>query len=342
MQIRNYKIAVVLVIVGLIFSGCRGPQDVMTIGDITVTPGLYLAAQYESYQLVRSELNGATDFLEQSYEDGTTAVDKISIDTIDNLKKVAYAKVNFDDAGKTLTEEQQTTFDQSFDYNYENNKEILAENGIGEESYYDFSLGIYKFTILFEDEYLGEGESAPTIEEIADYFGDKYTPITRIDVSTITSSYTELSEDLLEEQKALADHILTHLEENNDFDAAVEEFMPDVLENAGSVYSEGTPSQYYNEDFVSEESTLYTAEDIATISAQSPGTFGTIEQWDRIVIYRVDEDYEEIEDLEIYRETLTGEMFYEEFEATALEEASSYNITQNDSALNYYSIDKVV
>ncbi len=341
MQKRNYKLAVVLVIVGMIFSGCRGPQEVMTIGDVVVTPGLYLAAQYDAYQLVQSELGYAEDFLDQSYEDGTSARDKITEITDENLKKLAYAQVNFDDAGKTLTEEQQTLFDQNFSYGYEYSVDLFADNGIGEESYYNFSLGIYKFSLLFEDEYLGEGESAPTIEELADYFGDNYTPITRIDVPTITSSYTELSEEMLEEQKAIADHILAYLEDNDDFDAAVEEYMQAAVENAGNVYSEGDPSQYYNEDFVGESSTLYTEEEIATISSQSPGTLGMLEQWDRIVIYRVDEDYEEIEDLEIYRESLTGEMFYDDFEADALEEASGYTITQDESARSYYSVDKV-
>ncbi len=337
----NYKIAVVMVIIGLLLTGCQDSDPVVTIGESEFMPGVYLAAQLGAYYEVYADFSYNTDFLEDSYEDGTSATDKITMITDDYLKMIAYSKVHFDDAGKTLTEEQQIIFDQNFDYQYTGQEEFYSANGIGEDSFYSYLLGLEKFRALYEEQYYDEGESAPTLEEIAEYYGENYTPITRIEISTLSTDYSPLDETMIAEQRDIADDILAEIEENGDFDAAVEKFMPDAIANTGSEYVEDNPGQYYREDIVNVENTTYSEEETATISAEQPGTVGILEQENGFIVYRVEEDYEDISEMEIYRDSMTDEMFYDEFEAAAIAEASGYETTHDTAARNYYSVDKV-
>ncbi len=182
---------------------------------------------------------------------------------------------------------------------------------------------------------------APDIEELAEYYGNTYTPITRIDVSLLSTEYAPLEEAVIAEQKEIAEDILAALEDNEDFDAVVEEFIPKVYENTGAVYTEDQPEQYYSDDLVSTDNTTYTAEDIELISSQEPGTVGMIETDDRIIIYRVNEDYEDISEIEVFSTTLTDEIYYDAFEDAAIEEASGYPTTSDTAARSYYSPSKV-
>ncbi len=338
----SYKVGVVLLVATMLLTGCKDTDPVVTIGDRSFMPGEYLAAQLDAYYEVYADFSYNSEFLTESYEDGTTAAAKISELTDNTLKQIAYAEINFDDAGKTLTEDQLLVFEQNFEYIYQSQQEFYADNGVGEDSFRSYYLALYKFRALYEEQYYGEGELAPKVEELAEYYGETYTPITRASVSTVSTDYTALDEATILAQKELADEMVAHLEENNDFDAAIEEFMPEVLTNTGGSYTEDSPESYYYSDEVSENNTVYSAEEIEQISSQQAGTVGILEQENALIIYRVNEDYVDISEIEAKRSTLTDEIYYEAFEEMAIEEANEYGFTADSYARSYYNVDRIV
>ncbi len=342
MQKFSYRIGVVLLITAILFTGCKDTDPVASVGDRDFMPGEYLAAQLDAYYEVYADFSYNSEFLTESYEDGVTATDKITELTDEILKQVAYAEVNFDDAGRSLTEEEQLLFDQNFEYIYLSQEEYYAENGIGEDSFYNYSIALYKFDLIYQGLYYEGGEMAPEIEELAEYYANTYTPITYMEISKQSSDFSPMDETGIAAQKELANEIVEHLEENEDFDAAVEEFMPQVLENTGAVYTEGQPSSYYSTTEVSENSTAFSAEEQQQIAGNAPGSVNVIEQENGFIVYRVEEDYEDISEIEARRDSLTNEIYYEEFEAMAIEEANGYGFSVDSAARSYYNVDRIV
>ncbi len=333
---------IICILTTLILTGCKGPQEVVTIDGYVVTDGVYLVAQLEAYNAIYPDYYGSENFLAETDESGTPVTELIETETMNIIYKLAYANRNFDGAGKTLTEEQQSEFDFNFAYSYPQSADYLSQNGIGEQSYADYSLLLYKFDLLFTELYDNDGEKQPTNDEIAEFFGSTYTPITLIDVPLITAEYTTLAEDVTLEQHEIAQDIVNALEDGDTVEEVIEEYLPKALENASlAEYNAETPEEYYRDDLVSAENTTYSTEQFEQISAGSPGDTGTIENYYATSVYIIEEDDTEMIEND-YRASLIYEMFFEEFEAMVFAEAAGYSIDIDSFATSYYSPKKVV
>ncbi len=325
-----------------VLTGCRGPQEVSVIDGYVVTDGVFLAAQLDAYTTVYNEYFGEEEFLDGANEEGVSNLDRIAEETMNILYKVAYANRNFDTADKTLTEEQQQELDFNLTYSYDQSGQYLADNGIGEQSYTELSTMLYKFDLLFSEMYDIDGEREPSDDEVAQYFADTYAPIISINIPLVDSSYAPLTEELLDEQGAIAEDMIAALSDGDDMEEVIKEYLPDALINAANEpFDAENITQYYNEELVSEESYSFTDEQIAQIQAESAGAVGMVEDTTSITVYIVEEDDNELIEND-YRSSLIYEMFYDEFEAEVYAEAAGYTYEADDFAMNYYSPKNII
>ncbi len=325
-----------------ILTGCRGPQEVAVVDGYVVTDGVYLAAQLDAYSTVYSEYTGADDFIEGANEEGVSNLDLIADETMNVLYKLAYTNRNFDTAGKTLTEEQQQEFDFNLSYSFSQSEQYLAQNGIGEQSFTEMSLLLYKFDQLFSELYDNDGEKQPSNEEIVQYYADNYASIISINIPLIDINYAALTEELIAQQREIAQDMVDALSDGDELEEVIEEFLPNALTNAANdPFDAENIDQYYNEELVNDESYPYTSEQAAQILAEPSGAVGMVEDTSSITIYIVEEDdTEQIEN--DYRSSLIYEMFYEEFENDVYAEAEGYSVEMDDFAVGYYSPKNIV
>ncbi len=339
---RNIFITLTLVS-ALLLTSCRGPQTVMTIADVVITPGIYLTAQLNAYSTVSQEFYGSQDLLEEVYEDGNTAEDEINTLTRENLNMYVYALKNFDEAGHTLTEEQLSSFDLYHEYEFASSETYLADNGIGQQSYYDYNLALYKIGVMFENEYLGEGESAPTQQELADYIDENYKRVEFVDVPTVTPEYSTLEEEALTTQKDLAEEMADAIRDDGDITTVAGEFLPQAYEAVGNTtFDAENVSAYVQNQLVSEENTSLNSELATLIMGQSVGTVSTFEDWDAVVVYKVLDNYSELSEVEQERDTMTYEIFYDTFIEEVEAAGAEFTADIDSGAVNFYSLKKVV
>lgn len=208
----------------LSLAGCTlsTPDSVGTLGDIEISSGLYLLAQYDAYQQaaqLAGEEQDSTDvksFLKQTVtpdgETGETVLvsDYVADKTLESLQYYAAVEARFEELGGELTDEQAALADSYAQQLMDQYGDTYTANGIGLETLKRYERILYKSSLLLELVYDREGEAAVSDAELTDHLENNmymmgYAIIPLYNTSTFAFADEEQAAQMLEMARDLAE-----------------------------------------------------------------------------------------------------------------------------------------
>lgn len=346
--------------------GCHQKDEVvLTVGDVEITSGLYIAFQLDGYgklmdgvnsQLsassAASEITKYADYFNYTYED-QTASDYINSQALAFAKEYALVQQKYQEYGLELDKEQTAYAEDYAKYYWENGeKEYYEPNGVGFESYKKLITFRSMKSVIFDYYYgkknqeTGKGGLYTVADaDLKKALGENYILANTLTIDLIPSEESGVKE-YTAEQKA--------------------EFKKDLQEKVDK-FNKGTAFDTIYKEVYGEEpqSNVQETEDLKTIYPKSAGVFsesssdatlfgllkdqkaandfkyGTAYmvgsedagQYSMAIIYDITKDpyY-----LEQYRSDLLYILKDEEFTAKLAEEAKGLTVNKNQSLVDFY------
>ena len=207
-------LALILSLAGCVIST---PDTVGTIGDMEVTSGLYLLAQYNAYQsaanLASSDQDAANvkSFLKETIttdpDSGETATvsDYIADQTQKNLELYAAVESRFDELGGQLTEAEESQADSYASQLMDQYADTYKANGIGLETLKHFERILLKSNDLLELVYGQNGETPVSDADLTSHLETSMYELAYYTVPLYnTSTYAFADDDQKAEMLSLA------------------------------------------------------------------------------------------------------------------------------------------
>jgi hypothetical protein len=218
--------ALLVVAMAVTFMGCHKKNEtVLTVGDVAIPSGLYLAFQLEGYtELMNgvndqleakdeaSQITGYADYFNYEYEE-KPAVDYIADYALTLAKEYAMVEKKFVEFGLELTKEDTDYVKDYAAYYWDQSMGPYYEaNGVGLDSYRELMTFQMKKSMLFEYYYDKPNEETGKggIEQVADkellkLFGSDYIMVDSVDFALTDEEGKELTETQIETVKGMAD-----------------------------------------------------------------------------------------------------------------------------------------
>ena len=195
-------------------AGCvlSTPDTVGTIGDVEISSGLYLLAQFDAYQkaadLASSEQDASKvkSFLKETItvdadtEETATVSDYVAQQTLKNLETYAAIETRFDALGGQLTAEQETQADSYAEQLMNQYGDTYKANGIGLETVKRFERILLKSTVLLDLVYGENGETPVSDADLTDYIENDLYYLSYVAVPLYNTTSYAFADD---SQKAL-------------------------------------------------------------------------------------------------------------------------------------------
>ena len=195
-------------------AGCvlSTPDTVGTIGDVEISSGLYLLAQFDAYQkaadLASSEQDASKvkSFLKETItvdadtEETATVSDYVAQQTLKNLETYAAIETRFDALGGQLTAEQEAQADSYAEQLMNQYGDSYKANGIGLETVKRFERILLKSTVLLDLVYGENGETPVSDADLTDYIENDLYYLSYVAVPLYNTTSYAFADD---SQKAL-------------------------------------------------------------------------------------------------------------------------------------------
>ena len=195
-------------------AGCvlSTPDTVGTIGDVEISSGLYLLAQFDAYQkaadLASSEQDASKvkSFLKETItvdadtEETATVSDYVAQQTLKNLETYAAIETRFDALGGQLTAEQEAQADSYAEQLMNQYGDTYKANGIGLETVKRFERILLKSAALLDLVYGENGETPVSDADLTDYIENDLYYLSYVAVPLYNTTSYAFADD---SQKAL-------------------------------------------------------------------------------------------------------------------------------------------
>ena len=195
-------------------AGCvlSTPDTVGTIGNVEISSGLYLLAQFDAYQkaadLASSEQDASKvqSFLKETItvdadtEETATVSDYVAQQTLKNLETYAAIETRFDALGGQLTAEQEAQADSYAEQLMNQYGDTYKANGIGLETVKRFERILLKSTVLLDLVYGENGETPVSDTDLTDYIENDLYYLSYVAVPLYNTTSYAFADD---SQKAL-------------------------------------------------------------------------------------------------------------------------------------------
>ena len=267
-------LALTLSLAGCVFST---PESVGKLGEVEITSGLYLLAQFDAYQQaaqLASEEQDATNvkaFLKQTItvdaESGETALvsDYVADKTMESLQLYAAVETRFDELGGELNDVQAAQADSYAQQLMDQYGDTYTANGIGLETLKRYERILLKSSLLLDMVYGADGETPISDAELTDHIENQmymlcYAIIPLYDMNTFAFADEEQSAQMLALAQNAADtynsdpaHGQTAAEQAAAFSAQADAALPEIYAVMGGTYdpeSSGMQTDLLTEDTI--------------------------------------------------------------------------------------------
>ena len=250
----KHKLLALLCAAALAFglAGCvlSTPDTVGSIGNVEISSGLYLLAQYNAYQSAAKLASSDQDstnvksFLKETIttdaDSGETAVvsDYVAKKTLENLESYAAIETRFDELGGVLTPDEETQADSYASQLMEQYGDTYKANGIGLNTVQRFERILIKSSDLLELVYGVDGETPVSDADLTSHLENNmyelaYYTIPLYNTSTFAFADNDQSAQMLELAQTAAESCNAATPDGasaqtSAFSAAVAAALPDI------------------------------------------------------------------------------------------------------------------
>ena len=359
--------------VGLVGCSLSTPDSVGTIGEVDISSGLYLLAQFDAYQTaadLASDDQDATkvsNFLKATITvddaTGETAVvsDYVAQKTLENLESYAAIETRFDELGGVLTPDEEMQADSYASQLMEQNGDLYKANGIGLDTLKRFERILIKSNDLLEMCYGIDGETPVSDAELTSHLEDemvyiRYVVVPLYNTSTYasadedqTSEMLDLVQDAVDQTNAYAAS-LTGLSDSDFssallgyFSSVVTSALPEVYAVLGSTYSSDSNAPSLELIGDSTVTSAFTAEGSAdTIRGLSIGQAAAVKYNSYALMAALRLDPLSLKALDDLRGQVLNDMKGEELSEALTAYGASLEHNLNSSAMNRMPASKIV
>ena len=359
--------------VGLVGCSLSTPDSVGTIGNVDISSGLYLLAQFDAYQTaadLASDDQDATkvsSFLKATITvddaTGETAVvsDYVAQKTLENLESYAAIETRFEELGGQLTAEEEAQADSYASQLMEQNGDLYKANGIGLDTLKRFERILIKSSDLLELVYGVDGETPVSDADLTSHLENNmyelaYYTIPLYNTSTYasadedqTSEMLDLVQDAVDQTNAYAAS-LTGLSDSDFssallgyFSSVVTSALPEVYAVLGSTYSSDSTAPSLELIGDSTVTSAFTAEGAAdTIRGLSIGQAAAVKYNSYALMAALRLDPLSLKALDDLRGQVLNDMKGEELSEALTAYGASLEHNLSSSAMNRMPASKIV
>lgn len=359
--------------VGLVGCSLSTPDSVGTIGNVDISSGLYLLAQFDAYQTaadLASDDQDATkvsSFLKATITvddaTGETAVvsDYVAQKTLENLESYAAIETRFDELGGVLTPDEEMQADSYASQLMEQYGDTYKANGIGLNTVQRFERILIKSTDLLELVYGVDGETPVSDADLTSHLENNmyelaYYTIPLYNTNTYasadedqTSEMLDLVQDAVDQTNAYAAS-LTGLSDSDFssallgyFSSVVTSALPEVYAVLGSTYSSDSNAPSLELIGDSTVTSAFTAEGSAdTIRGLSIGQAAAVKYNSYALMAALRLDPLSLKALDDLRGQVLNDMKGEELSEALTAYGASLEHDLNSSAMNRMPASKIV
>lgn len=207
---KNKLIALVCALalaLGLVGCTLSTPDSVGTIGEVDITSGLYLLAQYDAYQSAADlasddqDASKVSSFLKATItvdeDSGETAVvsDYVAKKTLENLESYAAIETRFDALGGVLTPDEESQADSYASQLMDQYGDTYKANGIGLETLKRFERILIKSNDLLTLCYGTDGETPVSDAELTSHLENEMVYLRYVVVPLYNTSTFNFADD---------------------------------------------------------------------------------------------------------------------------------------------------
>ena len=363
------KLIALVCALALVFSlaGCTlsTPETVGSIGDLQITSGMYLLAQYSAYQQA-AQLAGSdqdttdvTSFLKATIttdaDTGETAVvsDFVAKTTLETLESLAAVDARFRELGGELTEEQQTTADNYAQQLMDNYGDAYTANGIGLETLRTFERLQLEHTALLELVYGKDGEAPVPDSELTAHLSSSMYEIGYITIPLYNpTSYAFADDDqkaeMLQLAQSAADSVNaaepeTASDQFSTLHSAALNALPDIYAVLGASFESSDADVQHELLTGSDVDTAFTQDGAAdTLRSLAYGEAAAVQTNSYSMILMVRVDPLSVSSLDDLRDQILSDMKGEELDDALAACGAQLDHTLNSSAMNKLPASKIV
>ena len=364
------RAAVLLLVCALLLTAvaCHQPNEtVMTIGDVAIPSGLYLAMQMDSFSEFTANVQSTLtsdqtmstieEALSYSYEDKSSD-EWIKEKTLEAAKQYAAVCSLFNEFSLEITEEEEENLSLWVDYywseDYQNMQSYYESNGISKDSFAELLRNGTRETKVFLHYYDKGGVEEVPDADVLQGFKDNYVLVDMLGISKNTTDSSgnsaSLSDDELAAAKAKLEGYAERINKGKaTFEAIYKEYnleldesftMPEITENVSQKYP-------YAKALSSTDSDTTNYELFHSLKEKDAFEYGTAYVVEDSSYYYLgilrdiatDEFYTEGD---TYRQNVLHALKTDEFEQKLTDKANSMTLDKNDSLIRYYSPRKIV
>ena len=245
--------------VGLVGCSLSTPDSVGTIGNVDISSGLYLLAQFDAYQTAadlasdEQDASKVSSFLKATITvddaTGETAVvsDYVAQKTLENLESYAAIETRFEELGGQLTAEEEAQADSYASQLMEQYGDTYKANGIGLNTVQRFERILIKSSDLLELVYGVDGETPVSDADLTSHLENNMYELAYYTIPLYnTSTYASADDDQITQMLALTQAAVdqTNAAAAADsstllgyFSGVVTSALPEVYAVLGSTYS---------------------------------------------------------------------------------------------------------
>ena len=357
----------------LALGGCAmsTPANVGSIGGVEIPAGVYLLAQYNSYntasglaKLATGETASDVKAVLKAECTGTINGEEVTTDGADYVNQLTtraieyYAAVEkeFDELGGTLDDAATAEAANSADSLWTSNGDLYTANGISKSTVETYLLNAQKAKAILNLTYGADGTTPVTDDEYTDYVNNECYYIESVQFPLINySSYSLATDDQKSQIEDIAAQCLADLSEqataetatNSALYTAAMTYVPQAASALGSTI-EATQAVYYA------GSQLYTPDDLSSFGGDGYnnltdpldevplGTWTTIDLGTNLLVARRIDPFKTytVEELNNMFDMLT-DMKSDEIQDKLYADGAALDHELNDSAIKTYSASKI-